>query len=308
MNVRASRRLRLAIVLGALLLVAAGYGLAKLVSSSTRTTPTATSRAAGSTGLLHSLRLAGTFRSPAGYPFALSLVSSLQTADPKVSYQALDSPVQRPAPHMVGVYSTQHSVWLRTLGHGQTVIELRGVTRGSGVTAYGPYVVSPASAADGNFTSPLSDVWIVHQGSIARVARDTHTYLSPPASLRVAGSGSRGAVPTTVTQPLGGNAIAARGTVYNVTLMVKASRLSRALDVEVKLTYVGGSYQFFEAAARKSSSFGIPAGSSRGWIPIELSAVAAKPVRSATLFAVDTGTAPLRGSAWIDNIDASYGR
>jgi hypothetical protein len=106
MTERASGRLRLAFVLGALLLLAAGFGLATVFRGSTRDPTGTTPRTSRRAQLLRSLRLADQFHSAGGYPLALSLVGSLQTADPSVAYEALASPVQLPSPHMIGVYSS----------------------------------------------------------------------------------------------------------------------------------------------------------------------------------------------------------
>ena len=54
-------------------------------------------------------------------------------------------------------------------------------------------------------------------------------------------------------------------------------------------------------AHEQSAGAGIPKGASSQWIPLEIRAVARKRVRRLTVYAVDTGLIPLRGTAWIDD-------
>lgn len=187
------------------------------------------------------------------------------------------------------------------------MIEARSVSAGPGTGNYGPYVLSDLSAPDGDFTTLLTDIWTTQSGPIATATRDSRVYLSAPASLRIVGTGRRGSVATTVTQQVGDGAVMPKGTRFHLVLAARSRDLSRPLYVELKLDYVGGSFEFFEARGRNVSSVGIPAGSSNGWVPLQLTASAAKPVDGATLFATDTGVIPLRGTAWVDNIVATEG-
>jgi hypothetical protein len=100
-----------------------------------------------------------------------------------------------------------------------------------------------------------------------------------------------------------------KGTAYTIDLVVRSHGLSRSVSVETKLDYRDGSYEFFVARPQgPQSAAGIPAGSSRGWVPLEGRAVAHKPVTRLTIYAVDTGLIPLRGSAWIDDVTLAVAR
>jgi hypothetical protein len=129
------------------------------------------------------------------------------------------------------------------------------------------------------------------------------------ASLRIDGTGRRGRVPTLVYEVVRPLASRQEGTVYTVDLVARSKGLSRRLSVETRLDYRDGSYEFFVAKPHgRQSGGGVPAGSSRGWIPLESRAIAHKPVATLTIYAVDTGVILLRGSAWIDDVTLAVTR
>jgi hypothetical protein len=195
-------------------------------------------------------------------------------------------------------------LWLNTRVRGGLVVQLRRVNRGPARGTYGPTAITPSGLADGDFTIPINETWTIQTGQIARIARDPKVAASTPASLRVDGTGRRGRVPTLVSQTIYPLASRAVGTVYTVDLVARSHDLSRRLLVETKLNYHDGSYEFVLAVPQspEDAPGGIPAGSSRGWIPLESRAIAHEPVTGLMVYAIDTGVIPLRGSAWIDDI------
>ena len=219
-------------------------------------------------------------------------------------YAPLDTLGQRPPRGTVGVYSTSDSIWLRTWQGYNTLAEIRQVGHGDTASIYGPSVVAATSVPDGDFSSPLKDVWVAQQGLVASASRDASTYSSRPAALRVVGTNRTGPVATTVTQTLDLRGLrTSAGARLEVALVAKSQNLSRPVSVELKLLYADGSYQFFPATSRQSqgSVAGIPAGTSSGWIPLQITAVARRRVTGSVLFAIDTQTRPLRGTAWVDD-------
>lgn len=305
MRGRLSKTGWVALLVGAVVCLAAGFGIGWVTRSARAHDAGPRSQPVGRTQLLRALALVKRFRFLGGYPFALSLVESLGLSDPGTRFQALSFPAQIPSLGTIGVYSSGDSVWLRARGQAATVFEARAVSKGPGAGDYGPYVVSQLSASDGDFSTPLTDAWTVQHGPIAAARLDSRVYLSSPSSLRVVGTGRPGTVATTVTQQIGG--AMPTGTRYQVALMARTRALSRPVDVELKLSYSDGQYRFFEAQARDAAHVGIPRGTSKGWIPLQLTATASHRVTSAVLFAVDTGVVPLRGTAWIDNIAGAQG-
>jgi hypothetical protein len=145
---------------------------------------------------------------------------------------------------------------------------------------------------------------MMQTGPIARVARDPTVSRATPASLRINGTGRRGRIPTLVYQTIKPLASRAVGTAYTVDLVARRDNLTRPLSVETKLDYRDGSYEFFVAMPRSklTAGGGIPKGSSSHWLALEIHAVARKNVSGLTVYAVDTGVIPLRGTAWIDDV------
>jgi hypothetical protein len=301
--VTGSRRRLVATIVLLVVIVAGGVLVATLPGTKHRLVPPGEDIGPDAR-LLQSLRLIGRLTTPDGYPFAVSLVSTLQTIDPSARYEILDAPTQAPATGSIGVYTSAHSLWLRMLGPRGEVVQVQRVVNGTRTATYGPAFVGPSIVADGNFTAPLGDVWSVQRGAIATATRDASVYFNSPASLRVDGTGSKGRSATTVSQPVGqGLAPGAHG-IYEVGLLARTRSLSRPLSVELKLVYDDGSYQFFSATSRSqaTATTGIPQGTSNGWLPLQIRAVAREHVRSIVLFAADSGLLPLRGTAWIDDI------
>jgi hypothetical protein len=239
-----------------------------------------------------------------GYPFATSLANQLRVTNPEQEYEAMASPAQVPARTAIGVYTTASTVWLSKRVPGGLVVELRRVRRGPARGTYGPALITPSGLAAGDFVTPIDETWTIVNGPIARIARDPNVSANSPASLRVDGTGKPGRVPSVVYQVAESLGSRAAGTVLTVNLVARAHRLSRHLAVETKLEYRDGSYEFFLAAPqrREGGAGGIPKGSYDTWLPLESRAVASKPLVRATVYAVDTGVTPLRGSAWIDDL------
>jgi hypothetical protein len=238
------------------------------------------------------------------YPFSTSLANELHASDPSTVYEPLVFPAQIPSGSAIGVYATASTVWLSKRGPAGLVIELRRVSRGAAKGTYGPAAITPSAIVNGDFATPVSETWSIQAAGIAQVRRDSHVFAKTSASLRVDGTGRPGRRPTIVYQIPPGLASRAAGSVYTVDLLARSRRLSRPLSVETKIEYGDGSYDFFLARPQggKGSQAGIPAGSSDGWIPLESRAVARKRVTRLIFYAVDTGLAPLRGSAWIDDV------
>jgi hypothetical protein len=255
--------------------------------------------------LLRAARLADRLSTAGGYPFATSLANQLHLSDPETTYEPLSSPAEVARRGAIGVYTTSSTLWLSMHAPNGLVVQLRRVDRGPARGTYGPTAITPSGLANGDFTTPLSDTWTIRAGRIARVKRDSEVSASAPASLRVRGTGDRSRAPTLVYQTIQPLEPRAVGTVYTLNLVARTHNLSRRLFVETKLEYRDGSYEFFVAAPQGPGGravSGIQSGSSRGWIPLQSRAVARKPATRLTVYAVDTGVTPLRGSAWIDDV------
>jgi hypothetical protein len=258
---------------------------------------------AGDTQLGRALAILDSFVTTRGFPPTVAAVANLRRVDPRTDYQDQASPYAAPLGRGVGVYTLGESVWLRKGASADADEELRQIMLAPARGNYGPAVVGTSTVPDGDFDSPLDQVWTVQAGPIALVSRDPGVYARPPASLRITGTGRAGQPATTVTQVIGG--ARAAGTEYVLRLLAKTRGLSRDLAVELKLSYRNGSYRFFLATSLTAGAVvgGISSGTTRGWVPVTLTAVAAKAVTRATLFVADTGLEPLRGNAWIDQVE-----
>jgi hypothetical protein len=287
-----------------LLVVLVAVASAAVVLAGSTSKSTSGQGAGGRGELQHALALVDSVTTPPVYPFTVSLVNALQRKDVDTQFQPLDSPMQVPSVGSIGVYATVHSVWLRRLGPAGTVQQLEQVSAGAGAGIYGPGTVSSLLVPNGDFSSPLTSAWTVSQGSIATMTRANRVYASAPDSLRITGTGRNASVATYVSQSFDGGLPTAAGTSYDLGLVARTLHLSRPLSVELKLLYRDGTYQFFTVTPRQpgSSNTGIPAGSSSTWMPLGAHAVARKPVSRVVVFAADTGTQALRGSAWVDDI------
>jgi hypothetical protein len=269
----------------------------------------ASSTEAADTTLLRAAKIADRLSTAGGYPFSTSLATQLHLSDPARVYEPLSSPAQVAARGSIGVYATASTLWLNKRAAGGLVIQLRRVLRGADRGTYGPSAITPSGLADGDFVTPLNETWTIQAGRLAQVARDPHVSAQTPGSLRVDGTGRRGRVPTLVYQEVATLASRAPGTIYTVDLVARSRSLSRRLSVETKIDYRDGSHEFFVATPQGAqSAAGVPPGSSRGWIPLESRAIAHKRVAALTIYAVDTGVLPLRGSAWIDDVTLAIAR
>jgi hypothetical protein len=202
------------------------------------------------------------------------------------------------------VYTTASTLWLSTRASGGVVVQLRRVNRGPARGTYGPTAITPSALANGDFSTPTKETWIVQEGAGARIARDSKVSATTAASLRVDGTGRRGQLPTLVYQVVRPLASRAAGTVYTVDLVARSDKLSRPLWAGTKLDYRDGSYDFFVAAPQSARrvGHGVPQGSAGHWLALESRAVARKRVIRLTIYAVDTGVTGLRGTAWIDDV------
>lgn len=260
---------------------------------------------AANTALLGAANMADRLSTAGGYPFSTSLANQLHVSDPERVYEPLSSAAQvTSGAASIGVYATASTLWLNKRAPRGLLIQLRRVKRGPARGTYGPTLIAPSGLADGDFVTPINETWTIHTGRLARVTRDANVSANTPASLRVDGTGRRGNVPTLVYQAVEPLASRSQGTVYTVDLVARTRNLSRPLAVETKLTYRDGSYEFFLAAPQRQqgAGVGIPKGSSSHWLPLESRAVARKRVTGLTVYAVDTGVTPLRGTAWIDDV------
>ncbi len=255
--------------------------------------------------LIRSLKLIETF-SPRGdnYLSPAGLIADLATTDPSTKYQVLVTPDAVPANGAIGIFVSADSLWLR-IKRGDRITELRRVGVGPDIGTYGPFAISPTTVPDGEFGSPLLGVWTVQTSRFASVHWDTSVHEGSPGSLRIDGTGRTGRVATAVTQGLASAAPAPADTVYRVALVAKAHDLSRPIVFELKLLYTDGTYEIFSATSSNGTP-NLPAGTSKGWLPLQIQAVAHMPVKGVVLFAADTGLIPLRGSAWVD--DFTLGR
>jgi hypothetical protein len=256
------------------------------------------------TTLLQVAKMADRLSTSSGYPFSTSLANQLHLSDPATVYEPLPSPARVPSAASVGVYATASTLWLSKRVPGGLVMQLRRVKRGPARGTYGPRAITPSGLANGDFATPLDETWSIQRGPIARVTRDPTVSRATPASLRIHGTGRRSSIPTLVFQTVEPLASRAVGTAYTVDFVARTNNLSRPLSVESKLDYRDGSYEFFVATPRSklSAGGGIPKGTSRDWLALEIQAVAQKRVSRLTVYAADTGVIPLRGTAWIDDV------
>jgi hypothetical protein len=228
----------------------------------------------------------------------------MRLADPRTPYEVLASPSGIPFSGSIGIYATGGSIWVRqTVRGGRETV--RQIASGPAAGIYGPTRERSNIVIDGDFEAPLAPAWTVQASPVARVQRASGGPIGDRNALRVVGTGHRSdGLSTTVTQTVASAAPAPRGTEYLIGLLARASGLSRPVSVELRLDYRDGSYQFFLGTSWQRGVVvdGTPDGTTRGWTPITIRAVAAKAVRSATLFTVDTGSQPLRGTLWLDEV------
>jgi hypothetical protein len=158
------------------------------------------------------------------------------------------------------------------------------------------------------------------EGTLApwRVAGKQYATFAATPQLRWEGLGSarvhargrrvRGSVVLTqVTRQIG---VVAPGSRYRLVLRALAQGLNRPVQVELKLIYENGTFDFHlgRAVAGPSglpSGTGIPPGTWRSWIRLEVDAVAKQRVRAIQVYAFDSGPGLLRGTVWIDGVELS---
>jgi hypothetical protein len=110
---------------------------------------------------------------------------------------------------------------------------------------------------------------------------------------------------------IAGVAGARRGSRYRLVIRARTRRLNRRVQVELKLIYDNGKFDFFLGRAvagspgLPESGTGIPPGTWRHWITVKVDALARRRVESIQVFAFDSGPGLLRGTVWIDSAELS---
>jgi hypothetical protein len=124
--------------------------------------------------------------------------------------------------------------------------------------------------------------------------------------IRARGSRVRGSV---VVGQIAGFTEAARGSRYRLVIRARTHRLNRPVQAEIKLIYDNEGFDFFPGRAvagspgLPKSSTGIPPGTWRRWITVQVDAVARRRVEAIQVFAFDSGPGLLRGTVWIDSAE-----
>jgi hypothetical protein len=124
--------------------------------------------------------------------------------------------------------------------------------------------------------------------------------------IRARGRRVRGSV---LVGQIRGVAEAARGSRYRLVIRARTRRLNRPVQVEIKLTYDNEKFDFFLGRAiagspgLPKSGTGIPPGTWRRWITVQVDAVARRQVEAIQVFALDSGPGLLRGTVWIDSAE-----
>lgn len=102
---------------------------------------------------------------------------------------------------------------------------------------------------------------------------------------------------------------AARGSRYRLVIRARTRRLNRRVQIELKLIYDNESFDFFLGRAvagspgLPTSGTGIPPGTWRRWITVQVDAVAKRRVEAIQVFALDSGPGLLRGTVWLDSAE-----
>ncbi len=154
---------------------------------------------------------------------------------------------------------------------------------------------------DGTFAEPLAAAWSVERPSriTTLIVAPTHKGAAP--YLRLSSPGT--AVPTSVaiSQKVVDLPSTLPGSIYRLTMAVRTIALNRPVQVELKLSYPTGQYQFFRGGLNGTTS-GIPAGTSAGWQSLTVTAVVRGPLRSITVFMIDSGPGRLKGTVLIRRV------
>jgi hypothetical protein len=171
---------------------------------------------------------------------------------------------------------------------------------------------APSSkVANSSFEEPTLWPWQVAGQKYARVVvtRELSWEGQQSAKIRARGRRVRGSV--ILGQIVPRVAEAAPGTRYRLVVRVRTRGLNRRGQVELKLIYSHGKYDFYLGHAvagspgLPKSGQGIPPGTWRRWITVKVDAVAKRRVRAIQVFAFDSGPGPLRGTVWIDSVELS---
>ncbi|MGI8845754.1 MAG: O-antigen polymerase [Thermoleophilaceae bacterium] len=248
------------------------------------------------------------------YPTPYALASQLRTSDPSIPYKPMET--SQTLPNEVGVvevFSKGSLLVLRAREPAGGVIELQRAEVGGKSQVAGPRLL-PRSGdekqlvfANGDFEEALDlRPWLPLSEPGVTAALDSATKWTGRFAFRLSASGARIQKSVGLTQIVRQLPARARGSRYDLQLRALTRGLNRPVPVELRLDYEGGGYEFFRGGLlprrRASRSDGIPAGTSRNWKRIGVSAVARRRLRSVQVFAADSGPGPLRGSIWIDAV------
>jgi hypothetical protein len=91
------------------------------------------------------------------------------------------------------------------------------------------------------------------------------------------------------------------GSEYRLTMQVKTENLSRAIQVNLKLVYGDGDFEFFSGGEGDVRT-GIPEGTTDDWLEVAVPAFAKSPLESIEVFAINSGPGKLDGTVWIDDV------
>jgi hypothetical protein len=164
--------------------------------------------------------------------------------------------------------------------------------------------------ANSSFEEPALTPWQVLGREYAKFALTRRLSWEGQRSLRIDARGRRVSGSVLLGQILG-VAGAAPGSRYRLLIRARTRRLNRRVQVELKLIYENGRFDFFLGRAVAGSSglpkagVGIPPGTWRRWITVRVDAVARRRVDAIQVFALDSGPGALRGTVWIDGLELS---
>jgi hypothetical protein len=94
------------------------------------------------------------------------------------------------------------------------------------------------------------------------------------------------------------------GAVYRLAFMAKTDGLTRPVQVELRLNYRKGNYDFFTGGPNGARS-GIPHGS-HDWRRVTVTAIARSRLESIDAFVIDSGPGELGGTIWIDDVHLDH--
>jgi hypothetical protein len=164
--------------------------------------------------------------------------------------------------------------------------------------------------ANSSFEEPTLSPWQVSGKKYARFAVTRRLSWEGQRSVRIDARGRRVRGSVLLGQIVG-VAGATPGSRYRLVLRARTRRLNRRVQVELKLVYENGRFDFFLGRAvagspgLPKSGVGVPPGTWRRWITVRVDAVARRRVDAIQVFALDSGPGPLRGTVWIDGLELS---